>query len=116
MPAAAGDFVSRLGAPRPTGSVSGPRPASQPAQASAGIVTPGKNQVQSIAEWMPNAITTASIVTSPACSAAARFVRRGAQPRVPRPSVRPEAIAQATSNARLSSVPISPKSANVSIT
>ena len=80
---------------RPTGSASGPRPASQPAQASAGIVTPGKNHVQSMAEWMPNAITTASIVNRPARSAAVLARQSGGPRRRRKPSVRPVAIAHA---------------------
>ena len=55
---------------RPTGSASGPRPASQPAHTSAGTVTPGMNQVQSISEETPKVTTTASIVMRPIRSAA----------------------------------------------
>ena len=49
-PPAAGAASSRRGAlRRPTGRTAGLVPASQPAHASAGTATPGKNQVQSTA-------------------------------------------------------------------
>ena len=56
------------------GRVIGPRPASHAAQMSAGTVTPGTNQVQSIAEWTPKTTTTASIVSRPARSSACSSV------------------------------------------
>ena len=95
----------------PTGLASGPRPDSQPAQSSTGTATAGKNQVQSIADWMPNADTTQA--ERDQAFALGRLPGSSADHRVLAATDRAAEIVHDTSSARLMARPSRPRSANV---
>ena len=61
-----GEEILSAPAPLPSSlALSGPRPASQPAQSSATHALPGTYHVQSTSEWMPKTTTRQSMLSSP---------------------------------------------------